>query len=90
MKFNLSELTPWADLHRMLQNMRTLTVVANGVEYAAEADIEADEEGNVRLVVWGQVDAGDKAEPDTDWRDLRFEPAPADEPGLTEKMPGEA
>lgn len=52
MKFDLSTLTPRSELTAMLTRMKTLTIVADGVEYAGVAEI-VDNGGAVRISVDG-------------------------------------
>lgn len=48
-EFEMKELAPWADIHRILANASSLTVVAGGVAYTARGKLEIDDRNNVTL-----------------------------------------
>jgi hypothetical protein len=54
MKIDTTTLSPWAEIHRMLANMRTLTVTVGGDTHTGEADLSADDSGNVMLAFAGK------------------------------------
>ena len=50
MRVNLDELSPWADIHKAISNMRSLTVMAGGKVYTdGPIDLEIDDFGNVTM-----------------------------------------
>jgi|TARA_R110002020_G_scaffold245802_1_gene459518 hypothetical protein len=51
METNLSEMYPWADIHRMLSNMRSLTIDADGKKHTGKASITIDDHGGVTVKV---------------------------------------
>lgn len=60
MKFNLKEMAPWADIHSMLSNVQSMTVVADGKKYSGAAELTRDDEGSLTLTV-GKAPAKEKA-----------------------------
>ena len=48
-KFDMKELTPWADIHRILSTAHTLTVKVDDEEYSAGAILSEDDAHNVVL-----------------------------------------
>ena len=51
-EFDLMQLAPWAEIHRLLTNAKTLTVKAGKTTYAGEAElIDALDNGHLVLKV---------------------------------------